>query len=64
VKTDRELIIEAVEDAQRILAEHFQPGRLRHDASTIHRLVIALERPDLVAAVERMKASRGLYLVK
>jgi hypothetical protein len=64
VKTDRDLIIEALEEAQRILAEHLEPGALRHASGTIHRLMTALDRPELVAAMKRMKASRGLRVVK
>jgi len=64
VKTDRDLIIEAVEEAQRVLAQYLEPGSLRSTVGTIHRLVTVLDRPELVAAIERMKASRGLRLVK
>ena len=64
MKTDRDVIIESFEEAQRILAEHLEPGALRSSAGTIHRLVTVLERPELVAALERMKAGRGLRLVK
>ena len=63
MKTDRDLIIEAVEEAQRVLAEHLEPGAVRSAASTIHRVVTVLDRPELVAAMERIKASR-LRLVK
>jgi hypothetical protein len=59
VRTDRELIIEALEEAQHILSRHFEPGTVRHDAATIHQLVTVLDRPELVAALERMKAVRG-----
>ena len=52
------------EEAQRILAEHLEPGALRSSVGTIHQLVTVLERPELVAALKRMKASRGLRVVK
>jgi hypothetical protein len=64
VKTDRDLVIEALEKAQRILAEHFEPAAFRSPASTIHQLVTVLDQPELIAALERMKVSRGLRLVK
>ena len=64
MKTDRDVIIEAVEEAQRVLAEHLEPGAVRSAAITIHRLVTVLDRPALVAAMQRMKASRGLRVVK
>ena len=43
MKTDRDLIIRAVEEAQRVLAEYFEPGALRSAAGTIHKL-----RPCLI----------------
>ena len=52
------------EEAQRILAEHLEPGALRSSVGTIYQLVTVLERPELVAALKRMKASRGLRVVK
>src|SRR3954447_3600692 len=64
VKTDRDLIIEAVEDAQRILAEHFETGSRRYAPNTIDRLATVLDRPEIIAAMERMKASRGLRVIK
>jgi hypothetical protein len=64
VKTDRDLIIEALEEAQRILAEHLEPSARRYAPNTIDRLVSVLDRPEIVAAMERMKASRGLRVVK
>jgi hypothetical protein len=62
--TDRDLIIDAVEEAQRILAEHLEPGSMQHASRTIHRLVLVMERPDLVAALRRHKAQRGLRILK
>ena len=64
VKTDRDLIIEALEEAQRILAEHLEASARRYAPNTIDRLVSVLDRPEIVAAMERMKASRGLRVVK
>ena len=64
MKTDRDLIIQAVEEAQRVLAEYFEPGALRSAPGTIHKLASVLDRPELAAALERMKADRGLRLVK
>jgi hypothetical protein len=62
--SDRDLIIEAMEEAQRILADHLEPGSLHHPTRTIHRLVMVLDRPEVAAALERMKANRGLRVVK
>jgi hypothetical protein len=62
--SDRDLIIDAVEEAQRILAEYLEPGSMQHASRTIHRLVVVLERPDLVAALRRHKAQRGFRILK
>ena len=56
MKTDRDLIIDAVEEAQRVLAQYLEPGSLRSTAGTIHQLVTVLDRPELVAAMERNSA--------
>jgi hypothetical protein len=55
--TDRDLIIN---EAQRILGEHF--GAVHQPASTIHRLVMVWDRPDVVAALKRMKTRGGLVI--
>ena len=39
-------------------------GALRSAVGTIHKLASVLDRPEVIAALERMKASRGLRLVK
>jgi hypothetical protein len=62
--SDRDLIIDAMEEAQRILAEHLEPGSMQHASRTIHRLVLVLDRPDLVAALQRHKAQRGFRILK
>jgi hypothetical protein len=43
---DRDLIIDAMEEAQRILAEHLEPGAMQQASRTIHWLVQVLDRPD------------------
>ena len=57
-------MIEAVEQAQRILAEHLEPSTRRYAPNTMDRLVSVLDRPEIAAAMERMKSSRGLRVVK
>ena len=64
MKNDRDLIIEALEEARRILAKHLEPGARCYAPNTINLLAGVLDRPELVDAMERMKASRGLRLVK
>jgi hypothetical protein len=53
--TDQGLIIEAIEEAQRILGEYIAPGS-RNDAATIKALLEVLDRRDVVAALNRLKA--------
>lgn len=60
---DQQLVLEALENAQRILAEYFEPGGRRPDL-TISRLLHVLDREDLAAAQKRLKAGYGLRVVK
>jgi hypothetical protein len=61
--TDQGLIIEAMEEAQRILGEYIAPGS-RNDAANIKELLEVLDRRDVVAALNRLKAGYGLHVVK
>jgi hypothetical protein len=61
--TDREVVIQAIEQAQRILAEYIEPGR-RDAVVTVKALLNVLGRGDVVAALNRLKAGYGLYIVK
>ena len=61
---DRDVIIDALEEVQRIVADHFEPGALQHAGSTIHRLAMVLNRPDVAAALQRMKARGSLRVLK
>jgi hypothetical protein len=61
--TDREVVIQAIEEAQRFLAEYIEPGR-RDAAVTVKALLNVLGRHDVVAALNRLKAGYGLYIVK
>ena len=65
MKPDRDLVLDALEDAQLILAEHLEPGRRERDpARTINRLLMVLDREDLTAAQARLRAGYGLRVVK
>ncbi len=65
MKTDADFIIDAMEEARRILADHLEPGSIQMPAArTIHRLVMVLDRPDLTAASSRLRAGRGLRAIK
>jgi hypothetical protein len=61
--TDRELVIQTVEEAQRILAEYIEPGR-RDAVATVNALLEVLGRRRVVAALNRLKAGYGLHVVK
>ena len=52
--TDQQLILQAVNQAQRILEGYLEP-RPQNDERTLTELVEVLERPDLVVAVSRLQ---------
>ena len=63
---DREVVIQAIEEAQRILAEYIGPGR-RGAVATVKALLDVLDvldRREVVAALNRLKAGYGLHTVK
>jgi hypothetical protein len=62
VLTDQKLIIFALKDAGRIIAEHLEPGRTRDPEETVTRLIRTLDRPEIARAIERLE--RGLHVVK
>ena len=61
--TDQEVVIQAIEEAQRILTEYIKPGR-RDPVATVKALLAVLDRRAVVAALNRPKAGHGLYVVK
>jgi hypothetical protein len=61
--TDREVVIQAIEEAQRILAGYIEPGR-RDAVATVKALLDVLDRREVVAALNRLKAGYGLHVVK
>ena len=52
--TDQQLVLQAVNEAQRILEEYLEP-RPQNDERILAELVEVLERPDLVVAVSRLQ---------
>jgi hypothetical protein len=63
--TDQDIVIAAIEEAQRILAEYIEPGpSFRLPDVTINRLLSVLDRRDVVSALHRLKAGYGLRVVK
>jgi hypothetical protein len=61
--TDQQLILDAIEQAQRVLADYIDPGP-RNPDGTMEQLIAALARPEVVAAVQRVRAGYGLKVVK
>jgi hypothetical protein len=52
--TDQQLVLQAVNEAQRLLEEYLEP-RPHNDERILDELVEVLERPDLVVAVSRLQ---------
>ena len=64
--TDREVVVQAIEEAQRILAEYIEPGQ-RGTVATVKVLLDVLDvldRREVVAALNRLKAGYGLHVAK
>jgi hypothetical protein len=61
---NQDLVLDAIEDAQRILAEHIEPGCHRNPETTINMLLFLLDRREVVAAVRRLRDGYGLRVVK
>jgi hypothetical protein len=61
--TDQDTVLQAVEDARRILGEYMVPGP-RDPTFTLHRLIAVLDRDEVVLALDRMKRRRTLRLVE
>jgi hypothetical protein len=56
------ILIRAIEDARRILRAFIEPGQ--HDAMrTVERLLILLDKNDVVHALDRTKRRRVIRLV-
>jgi hypothetical protein len=64
--TDREVVIQAFEEAQRILAEYIEPGRGGAVATVKVLLDVlnVLDRREVVAALNRLKPGHGLHVMK
>jgi hypothetical protein len=59
---DQDTILRAVEDARRILGEYIQTWP--DDATrTVQRLLMVLDRNDVVLALDRMNRRRAIRLV-
>jgi hypothetical protein len=59
---DQRLILDAIEQAQRVLAGYIEPGA-RDPEGTMAQLLDGLARPEVLAAVQRVRAGFGLRTV-
>ena len=62
--TDQELILVALEQAQRILNDYIEPGARPAPEFMVKRLLRVLDRRDLALAQERLKVRCGLRVVR
>ena len=60
---DQDTLIRAVEDARRILEEYIEPGP-RDATRAVERLLVVLDRNDVVHALDRIKRHRVMRLVE
>jgi len=60
--SDQDFILDAIEDAQRILAEPIQPKSRRNPEAAVNRFLFLLDRRDLVAALRSGAPGTGCAL--
>jgi hypothetical protein len=60
---DQDTVIRAIEDARRVLGEYVAPGP-RDATRTVERLLVILDRNDVVHALDRIKRRRTIRLVE
>jgi hypothetical protein len=60
---DQETVRRAIEDARRILGEYVGPEQ-RDATRTVERLLVVLDRSDVVHALDRMNMRRVRRLVE
>jgi hypothetical protein len=57
---DLQLIVTALEDADRIISEHLAPDRSKDPEETLNRLIRTLHRPEITRAMARLASGRGV----
>lgn len=62
--TDQQILVEAIEKAGFVIADHIDPWRVSDPEKTISRLIAVLDTQDVAGAVKRLKAGFGLKVVK
>jgi hypothetical protein len=60
---DQHTLLRAIEDARRILEEYIGAGP-RDPAQTLHRLLVVLDRAELVHALDRISHRRLMRLLE
>jgi hypothetical protein len=62
--TDQQILVDAIEKAGFVIADHIDPWRICDPEHTIGRLIAVLDTQDVAGAVKRLKAGFGLKVVK
>jgi hypothetical protein len=62
--SDQDLVLDAIEEAQRLMAEYVAPGPRRNPDETINMLLFLFDQGDVVAAVNRFRSGSGLRVAK
>jgi hypothetical protein len=61
---DEHKLIDAIETAGFIIAQHLDPNQVRDPERNINRLIAVLDTQDLARAIQRLKGRHGLHVVK
>lgn len=62
--TDQQILVDAIERAGVIIAEHIEPGHAQDPEQTVNRLIAVLDTQNVAGAIERLNAGFGLRVVK
>jgi hypothetical protein len=63
MRTDYEIIVDAVQAARSVLVEYIEPGQPRDATVTVHRLLGLLNNQDVEAALRRIDLRNTFELV-
>jgi hypothetical protein len=62
--SDQQILIDGIENAGTIIAEHIEPGPAGDPEQTINRLIEVLDTQDVAGAIARLKAGFRLKVLK
>jgi hypothetical protein len=62
--TDQQILIDVIEKAGVVIAEHIDPRITSDPEQTISRLIAVLDTQEVAGTVKRLKAGFGLKVVK